>query len=299
MRKLNARPTVWLLTALAISGTVAFAQKQTTIFVTVMAPATGPVSGLKPNDFVVQGAKVEVKDVVRADESLAIELVVDVSRPPIGVNYPVEELRTGLQAFVKTVRAGEPNARIGLIQVGNAAVPTVDLGASPAAVDKAVGSVAPGPDVAGAVIVEGIQDASQKLANEPKPRRAVVSIDFASSDSFPDTRVGTVVKEVLKTGVSLWSVAARAPMENTQTNGSSTLQYSARENAINSIVKTNGGTRITIVAATGLKEQLQTIANSLLSQYELTISGVDPQHVRDLKLSTTSGAKVIPSVFAR
>jgi hypothetical protein len=288
-----------MLTALTTLGTVAFAQKQTTVFVTVVAPASGPVADLKPKDFVVQGGKAEVKDVVRADEPLAIMLIVDISRPSMGMNPPTQELRTGLQTFVKTVRAGEPAARIGLLQVGGAPVPTVDLGAPPAALDKAVAAIAPGADMSGAVIVEGIQDASHKLASEPAPRRAIVSIDFASSDSFPDTRVDGLVKDVMKTGVSVWAVSARMPVENTASNGSSTIQYSTREHALNSLIKTNGGLQVNLVAATGLKDQLQMIANTLLSQYELTISGVDAAHVHDLKLTTSSGAKVIPSVFAR
>jgi hypothetical protein len=299
MRKLSWRFTAGILTALTALGTVAYAQKQATIFVTVVAPGTGPLGNLTAKDFKAEGGKAEIKDAVRADEPLAIELIVDVSRPPIGVNPPIEEMRSALQTFVKAVRTGEPSARIGLIQAGNAAVPVVDLGAPAAALDKATGTVAPGPDTGGAVMIEGVQDASRKLATEPAPRRAIVSIDFGSPDSYPDTRVDSLAKEVYKTGVSLWAVAARAPMENTQTNGSSTMQYATRDNAFNAIIKTNGGLRVTIVTATGLKDQMQIVANSLLSQYELTIAGVDAAHVRDLKLSTSSGAKVVPSVFAR
>jgi hypothetical protein len=298
MRKLS-RFIPLVFAAIITLGTIAFAQKQATLFVTVVAPATGPVADLKPKDFIANGGKLEVKDAARATEPMAIELLVDVSRPQLGANYPLEELRTGLETFVKTIRAAERSARIGMVQVGNAAVPVVDVGAPAAALDKAIASVAPGPDTGGAVMIEGVQDASHKLANEPAPRRAIVCVDFASPDSFPDTRVEGVVKDVFKTGVSLWAVAARAPMENTQTNGSSTVQFSSRENAFNSIIKTNGGMRITIVAASGLKEQLQTIANSLLSQYELTIAGIDAAHARDVKLSTATGAKVLPSVFAR
>jgi hypothetical protein len=291
--------TAGTLTALMTCGAIAFAQKQTTIFVTVVAPATAPVADLKPKDFIANGGKLEVKDAVRASEPLAIELLVDVSRPPIGVNPPIEDLRAGLQTFVKTIRAGEPQARIGLMQAGGAAVPVVQLGASAAALDKAVGMVAPGPDMSGAVMIEGVQAASHALADEPAPRRAIVSIDFASADPFPEGRTDSVVKDVFKSGVSMWAITARGTNEQTATNGSSTVQTSTRENAFNSIIKNNGGMRVTIVEATGLKNQLQMVANSLLSQYELTIAGVDAAHARDLKLSTASGAKVVPSVFAR
>ena len=170
MRKLNWRFTAGILTALTALGTVAYAQKQATIFVTVVAPGTGPLGNLTAKDFKAEGGKAEIKDAVRADEPLAIELIVDVSRPPIGVNPPIEEMRSALQTFVKAVRTGEPSARIGLIQAGNAAVPVVDLGAPAAALDKATGTVAPGPDTGGAVMIEGVQDASRKLATEPAPR---------------------------------------------------------------------------------------------------------------------------------
>ena len=286
MRKLN-RPIVWTLAAVTIAGAVASAQKRTTVFVTVVAPPSGALATLNAKDFVARGG--EIANAVHADEPLSIELIVDVSRPLVGVNPPIEELRTGLQAFVKAIRDGEPSARIGMIEVAGAAVPRVKLGEPAAALDKAVGSVAPGPDMGGAVLVEAVQEASGMLANEPAPRRAIVSVDFATSDPVPEGAVDRMAKDVYKTGVSLWAVSARGSAQETL----------SRENALNAIIKNNGGLRVVIVEATGLKTQLQMVAYSLLSQYELTIAGVDPQHVRDVKLSTAGGAKVVPSLFAR
>jgi len=300
MRKLNRRFSAGTVATLIVSGAVLFAQKQATIFVTVVAPSSGPVAGLTAKDFVVQGGKAEVKDVVHADEPLAVEILVDVSRPPVGVTPPIQDLRTALQSFVQKLRSAESSARIGLTQVSNAAVPAVTLGAPATELDKAIGTIAPGPDMSGsAVMMEGLQDASHTLAEEPAPRRAVVSVDFGSSDSFPDTRVNGLAKDVFKTGVSVWAISVRPAVGQTATNGSTDALYNVRDNAYNSIIKTNGGLRMTIVAATGLKEQLQIVANSLLSQYELTIAGVDAAHARDLKIATSGGAKVIPSVFAR
>jgi len=299
MCNLSRRFVAGTLIAFFVFVAVAFAQKQTIVFVTVIAPASGPVADLKAKDFVVSGGKGEVKDAVRATEPLSVELVVDVSRPPIGVNPSITDVRSGLQTFVQTIRAGEPQARIALMQVGGAAVPAAELGATAAALEKAVGMIAPGPEMTGAVMVEGVQSASHALANEPAPRRAVVSIDFGSLDSFPNGRVDSDVKDVFKTGVSVWAIAVRPASEQTSTNGSAAVLSITRENAFNSIIKNNGGMRITIVEASGLKSQLQMVANTLLSQYELTIAGTDVAHARDLKLATTAGAKVVPSVFAR
>jgi hypothetical protein len=299
MRKLIRRVTVGTLTALMTCGAIVYAQKQATLFVTVVS-APGALGDLKAKDFTANGGKLQIKDAVRATEPLAIEILVDVSRPPSGVTPPIQDVRTALQSFVQTIRSAEPAARIGLIQVAGAAVPAVNLGAPAAAVDKAIGMVAPGPDLSGgAVMIEGLQDASKALADEPAPRRAIVCVDFSSSDSFPDSRVGGVVKDMIKTGASVWSVTVRASSEQTTTNGSSTALYNVRDSAFNSIIKNNGGLHVTIVDVTGLKSQLQTIANSLLSQYELTIDGIDAAHARDVKLATASGAKVVPSVFVR
>jgi hypothetical protein len=180
--------------------------------------------------------------------------------------------------------------RIALYQVAGASVPVSDLGAPAATLDKALGMVAPGADMGGDVIVEGIQDAAKKLANEPAPRRAIVSIDFASTDPFPDVQAGAVVKQVFPTGVSLFGLMVRKTEQEPNVG---------RENVFNSIIKNNGGLRITIGDPAGLKDQLQLVANSLLSQYELTIKGVEPAKAHDLKITTKDGAKVLPSVFAR
>ena len=300
MRNVNRRATVGIfLAAVMVSGALASAQKQATLFVTVIAPAAGPAANLMAKDFVVSGGKAEVKDAVRATEPLAIEIVVDVSRPPIGVTPSIQDVRTALQTFVQTIRAAEPQARIALMEAGGGTTPAAELGAPAAALDKAVGMVAPGPDMSGAPMVEGVQAASHALANEPAPRRAIVSVDFGSSDSFPDGRVDGVVKDMFKTGASLWAVAVRPASEQTVTTGSSAAVSINRENAFNSIIKNNGGMRVTIGEASGLKNQLQVIANTLLSQYELTIAGIDAAHARDAKLATASGAKVVPSVFVR
>src|SRR5690242_3410978 len=68
MRNLSRRFAAGTLIAFTVYVAAAFAQKQATIFVTVIAPASGPVSGLTAKDFVVQGGKATVKDAVVATE---------------------------------------------------------------------------------------------------------------------------------------------------------------------------------------------------------------------------------------
>jgi hypothetical protein len=278
--------------ALCLAGaamTPAAAQKpQTTAFVTVVAPADAPMTNLTSKDFKAQGGRFEIAEAVRSTGALSIEILVDISRAPYGTNPPIQDLRTALETFVQMIRDGDPSARIALMEVGNAAVPTVDFDAPPTALDKAVGMVAPGPET-GAVLIEGVGDAARALAKRPAPRRAIVAVDFASSDSIPENVAEKIVKDVYGTGATVWAISVRGSVQ----------QPPMRENALNMIVKGNGGERLTINVPSGLKSQLQSVANSLLSQYNVTIAGIDPPHVRDVKLSTSTGAKVVTSLFAQ
>jgi hypothetical protein len=286
---MTLRLPVYALCLVGVISSPAVAQKpQTTAFVTVVAPADAPMTNLTAKDFKAQGGRFEIAEAVRSTGPLSIEILVDISRAPYGTNPPIQDLRTALETFVQTIRGGDPSAQIALMAVGNAAVPVVDFDAPPAALDKAVGTVAPGPET-GAVMIEGVQDAARALAKRPAPRRAIVAVDFASGDTIPENVAERAVKDVYGTGATLWAVSVRGSVQ----------QPPMREQALNMIVKGNGGERLTINVASGLKNQLQSVANSLLSQYNVTIAGIDPPHVRDVKLSTASGAKVVTSLFAQ
>jgi hypothetical protein len=262
--------------------------QQASLFVTVVAPESGPLKSLTAKDFIARGAQAEVVGAVRPGALLSVELVVDISRQPYGPNPPIEDLRSALQAFVQTIRSGDPSGRIALMQVGNAAETVVDFDAPASSLDKAIDTITPGPEMR-AVLIEGVHDAGRALARNAPPRRAIVSVDFATPDSIPGIAAEAIVKDVFTSGASVWAISVR---------GTGT-QPATRENALNMIVKGNGGVRLTINASSGLKSQLQMVANSLLSQYELTIAGVNALNVRDLKITTMSGARVISSVFVR
>ena len=93
--------------------------QQASLFVTVVAPESGPLKSLTAKDFIARGAQAEVVGAVRPGALLSVELVVDISRQPYGPNPPIEDLRSALQAFVQTIRSGDPSGRIALMQVGN------------------------------------------------------------------------------------------------------------------------------------------------------------------------------------
>lgn len=262
------------------------ASSQATILVTVLAPSKAPITDLTAKDFkVTDGSQsVEVAAAEHATQPLSIELVVDNAQPPMGVNPPTRDLRSALQAFAKAVRAGNPDAKIGMFTVGGAATPVVPLTGSPADFDNAINHIAPTPQSGGAVL-EGLVDAARALGAEPAPRRAIVSIDFSSPDEASDTVLQNIETAVFQSGASLWAISVSGP---------NTAETPSRDAVLNELPRLSGGQRAAILGSIGLQNQLKVIANSLLSQYMLRIPRPSGD-VKALKIETSKGKALISS----
>src|SRR2546423_1728479 len=100
--------------------------EQRTALVTVLAEGGAPIRDLTAKDFIVKedGKKAEVVDAKLATEPLSAALLIDAAQPPRG-SAP-RDLRAAAAAFVKSIHAVNPDARIALWQFASAATPTVD-----------------------------------------------------------------------------------------------------------------------------------------------------------------------------
>ena len=274
--------------AVAAAGPASIAQTDSmSALITVLAPAKGPVTDLTAKDFTVRSGKqkLEVTAADRATQPLSIQLLVDNSQPQ-GMSGAMADLRTGLQGFVQAIRAGESDAQIGMYSIAGQAIPVVKLGAPAADLDKAVSQLFLIQEPTSALL-EGLEDASHDLAERPVPRRAIVSIDFASAESTPDTALGGIDKAVYQVGATVWaiSVAGINP------------ESPKRESVLAAVTRRTGGQRFSLVQASGLPNQLKAIANSLLSQY--TIQFPRPSgDIQELTISTPKG-KALATMFAR
>src|SRR5687768_11711671 len=90
---------------------------QKTALVTVVAEAGGPVANLAAPDFIVREDRVtrDVVGVQPATEPLFITLLVDTIRPPAGVLAPTQDLRRALTSFVTSIKGGNPDAQIAIL----------------------------------------------------------------------------------------------------------------------------------------------------------------------------------------
>ncbi|HYT74333.1 MAG TPA: hypothetical protein VEL79_06265 [Vicinamibacterales bacterium] len=260
------------------------------VFATAVATAAGPIRDLSAKDFVVHEDKAtrEVVDAELATEPLSILLLVDTTQPPLGSTAPTLDLRTSLQTFVKMIRDGNPGAQFALTEIAGASVARTKFDAPPLDLDNAIQRLNPNI-VSTAVMLEALADASRTIAEKPAPRRVIVTIDFGSHDTSAETTLNKVADDVHKSGASVWSVSVRGQGDETV----------ARAAILNTVTLNSGGLRLTIVEPTGLVSQLKVIANSLLSQYTITFARQGGGALKNLKIDTTRGGKVLPTVFVR
>lgn len=257
------------------------------VLVTVVTKADGPATDLTAKDFTVHAGKqaLQVTAAERATQPLSIELLVDNSQPQ-EMPGAMADLRIGLDTFVRTIRAGESDAQIGMYSFAGQAVPVVKLNAPAADLEQAISHLFLIQQPAGPLL-EAIEDASRDLAERPAPRRAIVSIDFASAESTPDTAVPGVGTAVSQCGATVWAVSV----------ADVTPESRKREVVLSAVTHRSGGQHISMVRSSGLPNQLKAIANSLLSQYTIQFarqSGPLPE----LKIETPKG-KALPTMFAR
>jgi von Willebrand factor type A domain len=262
---------------------------QKSALVTVAADAAAPVKGLTASDFVVteDKDKREVIGVEPATEPLFISLLVDTSQPPLGVQAPTRDLRTSVSTFVKMIQAANPESELSLTEFAGAAVTTVDFTKSGEALDKVIQKLFPNQQ-SSAVLIEALVDAGKKVAVKPAPRRAIVSIDFRSQEGSGDQSMKKAADEVKKSGATVWAISIG--------NANSAP---GREAVLNTVTQSSGGMRLTAFEPSALEGLLKQVANSLLSQYTVTFARPGEGQVKNLKMETTRGAKVLPTPWMR
>jgi hypothetical protein len=288
---LIAVPSMLLLAARPPAAAVSVQAVETKMaLVTVVADANGPIRNLTAKDFVVveDGKKRQVASAELAEEPLSIALLIDTSQPPMGVQYPTQDVRTAVAAFVKTVHARNPDAHISITDFGGAAVTRVGFTSKPAELNAAIGKIYPNHQ-SQAVMLEAVVDAAKRLGEQPAPRRAIVSLDFNSSEGSPDRFMNAAIEATLKSGVTLWPVSVRG----------TALSPPNREDVLNRITQANGGLRLTPVEPSGLQPALQTFANSLASQYSVTFVRMGGGSPTKTTFETTRGAKVLRTPWMR
>lgn len=282
---LVAVPTIAGLAAAARQDVV-----QKTALVTVIAEARGPAADLGPRDFVVREDRAtrDVVDVRPATGPLFITLLIDTIRPPAGVLAPTQDFRRGLAAFIATIKGANPDAQIAILDYSGAAVTAVDFTSDAPTLDRYIQRLFPNRQ-ADAVLIDAVVEAATKLSDKPSPRRAIVAVDFNSRDASGVRAKQQAAEIVHRSGATVWTVSVRG----------SSASSSHREDILDAVTRSSGGTRLTILEAAGLESSLKTVANSLLSQYTVTFTRPVNATVKSTHMETARGAKVLMTPWMR
>lgn len=264
---------------------------QLSYLVTVVAESGEPVTGLTTDDFTVT-EKSKALRVVSAERStfpLMVSLLVDTTEPPrTGMQSPARDLRAALAGFVDALRAAGGSPRIELVEVGGGAITTAAFEANAADLDGAIQKIFPAHP-GDALILDAIGAAAGRLASVQTPRRAIVVVDFNSSESVGEGTVKQTMSELARSGATVWSVSVRLPR----------AQGSRREGPLNTMTEVTGGTRQVAGAASGLDVLLKRVADSLASQYIVTFERDGDGPPTEIEMRTKDGHKVRLSPMRR
>jgi hypothetical protein len=263
---------------------------QKTALVTVVAEARGPVADLGARDFVVREDRAtrDVLDARPATEPIFVTLLIDTIRPPAGILAPTQDYRRGVAAFVSTLKAGNPDAQIAILDYAGAPVTAIDFTSEAPTLDRFIQRLFPNRQ-ADAVVIEAVLEGAKKLGDKPSPRRAIVIVDFNWRDSSSVESMQQAEQMVHRAGATVWTVSVRA-------NSSSS---SNREEVLNAVTRSSGGRRLTIVEQTGLESALKSVANSLLSQYTVTFTRPVGATVKSTQMETAKGGRVLMTPWMR
>lgn len=291
------RRTFGVLAALAMTWAAATAARamaggtDKSILVTVLDQSGAPITDLTAADFVVRedGAAREVTAATINPEPLSVALLVDTTPPTVGVTPPTRELRAAMTTFVNTLHSAGAESQIAIMDIAGAAVMNVRFTTRTEDLEKYISRLFPSQQT-GAVLLEGLVDASKQLGRRPGRRKAIVSLTFNSPEnsSIPPKNVLSAVRDA---HASYWAISIQSQGDAGATSAMSTP---ARELILENLPRQTGGVRLTALSAAALESMLKSIADALSAQYLITYKRPDDAApVKAIQAVTRRGVTVL------
>lgn len=262
-----------------------------TIFVTVLEESGKPVTDIKLGEILIRedGVDREVVTVERATQPLYVAMLVDTT--PQAQPY-VRDIRDGFVAFARQVRAANPEARISITEFGQAAVPITPFTTDAEKLEKDIGRIYPKQD-APSVLLEALIDASNSLAKQNSPRRAIVAFNMEGTLERSREEPAKVQEAIRKAGAQLWALTLDRGQKKLET-------LSQRDIVLNALTKNTGGKREYINAEPAIPVHLKLFADALAAQYAVTYKRPSSERPKVVQTGLTRAGplKLHAGVFA-
>jgi VWFA-related protein len=261
-----------------------------THYVSVLDESGAPVKDLKTAEFRLRedGVDREITDVTLATDPLYVSLLVDTT--PAAEQY-IQEIRKSLVAFAQRIAAGNPEARIGVMEFGQAAIPLVPFTTDREKLESVLKRVYP-KKARESVLLEALNDSVTSLGKQSSGRRAVVVFAIEPGNENTTVAPQKVNEGFMKSGAQLWVVSLR--------NKPGLTDNSQRDLVLNMVTKNTGGHRENIVAQSAIEMYLTKIADVLTSQYAVTYKrpASDKPKVVQVGVTRTVPLKLHATLFA-
>jgi len=249
-------------------------------YVSVTDSKGSPMAGITAADLLVEvnGKAAEVKSVVPAAEPVSIIVVTEgLSRELIS------ETRRMMKAVVLGARAIHPDSRVGLMIEDGAAAPKMHpVTADAPALDAEIGRFF--ESSRNAPLLDSILVASQVLALEKHPRRAIVAVTWGSGAQVDVRSTTKVAMAVRGSGATLWAL---------DLGGRDGEVGVAEQRVLSDVTSSSGGRqeRTSVSSMTPLAER---ILATLRGQYAITLEdGLPPRAASPRVKVSTKGTKIL------
>jgi len=282
-------PLVRVLLSLAAVGAGSFTpgvfadQKgEKTVYATAVDQNGQPIRDLTAQEWLIRedGADRPIVGVKQATDPMQVIMLVDITQP---TRESINDVRTGVLAFVHKLLGGSPSSQISIMAVSGTPTMLVDFGKPVADIEKAATRIFQDQN-SGTVFLEAIQESGKRLAKAPLQRRVILTVNLDGFPELSQLQPQNVATSVLQSNASLWAVSYRNNATTTaSTVAGNDIQHGssgvgsgnlgqARDLVLTNLSAQTGGIRLTVAVASALETSLTQIAEALLSQYAITYS---------------------------
>lgn len=242
-----------LLAAAPLSGQAV----ERSVYAGVVDRQGTPVTGLSPEDFVVRedGVAREVLRVAPADAPFQIAVLVDTSAESASA---VNQLRQGVQAFVRAMGTGNELALIGF---GERPTVLVDYTRDPNAVIEGAGRIFSQSN-SGSYLLDALVEVSEGLEKREAARRAIVVLTLQGPE-FSQRYHQHVIEDLQAADVMLNAFVIGPPVELVDDD------LRERRLTLDLGASATGGRVEDLLSVSSVPAKMRQLAEELTSQYEV------------------------------